>query len=131
MKLRERRIFKAVTSGKWLVMSLFCLSLVTGHLSLAAEQPQALTELELLKGENLQLKYDSLDKQMRLIQVQYQQLQTQQAEIIQQLQELEAAILEKRDLKTAEWSVNWPEKRITQTSHRGTENAEQVQEKKE
>ena len=42
-----------------------------------AGMPAPLTEIEQLKGENLVLKLDSIDKQMRLMQAQFQQLQEQ------------------------------------------------------
>ena len=71
-----------------------------------------LKEVEALKGEVLQLRYDSLDKQMRLINSQYQQLQAKQVEIIEELRGLEAEILHSRLLKSGEWSVNWQEKRV-------------------
>ncbi len=88
-----------------------------------------LTEVEALKGENLQLKYDSIDKQMRLMQTQYQQLQAQQAGIVRQLQQLEGEILEGCSLKPGEGIVNWQEKTVQEISRRGTENAENVLEK--
>ena len=68
-----------------------------------------LTELEALKGENLQLKYDSIDKQMRLMQVQYQQLQARQTAIIAELQEVQREILKSHGL---EGTIDWAEKKI-------------------
>ncbi len=131
MKWQERQMSKTVPSGKWFVTRVLVLSLLACHLSLSAEQPQELTELEALQGENLQLRYDSIDKQMRLMQAQYQQLQAQQARIIRQLQELEGEVLEKRELKPGEWNVNWAKKTVREISHSNTANAEKTLEKKQ
>ena len=95
------------------------------------EMPSLLTEVETLKGENLQLRYDSIDKQMRLIQAQFQQLQVQQGEIIRQLQALEEEVLEKRELKPSKWNVNWTKRTVQEISHGNTENPEKALEKQQ
>lgn len=69
--------------------------------------PQTLTEVEALKGENLTLKYDSLDKQARLMQEQFARLQDAQRDIVQQLQALEKEVIAAHGFKPGEASVNW------------------------
>ena len=130
MKWQEQRMSKTRSRGgkgsKGFFLCFFCsLYFICFLTPVRAEEQkspssasEALTELEALQGENLQLKYDSLDKQMRLMQAQYQQLQAQQAEIIGQLHGLEAAILRGRSLKPGEWSVNWQESKIQKSEAR-------------
>ena len=83
--------------------------------AMQAQQPASptpLTEVERLKGENLQLKLDSADKQMRLLQEQYTRLAELQAALVRQLQQLEQEILTARGLPPADWTVNWQAKQI-------------------
>ncbi len=87
-----------------------------------------LTELEALKGENLQLKYDSIDKQMRLVQIQYSQLQARQAEIIGELQEVQREILKSHGL---EGTIDWKEKKINPTAKEVNSEENSVSEEKE
>ena len=87
--------------------------------SFAQEGPDiALTEIEQLKGENVVLKLDSLDKQMRLMQAQYQQLQEQQRALVGQLQTLEAEVLSAHGIKPGEATVNWQAKNIEKLPQR-------------
>jgi dsDNA-specific endonuclease/ATPase MutS2 len=67
----------------------------------------ALREVEALKGENVRLKLDSLDKQMRLMQEQYTRLQEAQRALVGELQTLDAEILKARGLPIEEHRVNW------------------------
>ena len=62
----------------------------------------SLSQIEGLKGENLQLKLDSADKQMRLLQEQYARLAELQAALVRQLQELERELLAARGLSPAD-----------------------------
>lgn len=143
MKWQERRTCKARSRGgtgsKGFFLCFFCFLYFICFLSpIRAEEQkppgsasEVLTEMEALKGENLQLRYDSIDKQMRLMQAQYQQLQAQQAGIVRQLQELEGEVLEKRELKPGEWNVNWAEKTVQEISPSNTANTEKTLEKKQ
>lgn len=86
--------------------------------------PAALTELEQLKGENLRLKLDSLDKQMRLMQEQYARVQEAQQQLVQQLQTLDEGIVRARALPPAAWRVNWQTGKLERTEpprHEDTE----------
>ena len=103
----------------FLFLTLLLLCALCGSLGFAQEKPgPALTEVEQLKGENLQLKLDSADKQMRLLQEQYARLAELQAALLRQLQELERALLTARGLSPADWSVNWQAKQIEQQPQR-------------
>ena len=83
----------------------------------------SLTEVERLKGENIRLKLDSLDKQMRLMQEQYARLQEAQRQLVQQLQALDESILRDRALPVAVWRVDWQTGKLEKTpqSHGDTE----------
>ena len=102
-----------------IVLALLFFGVMCLRCSALAQEPPApsaasavLTEVEQLKGENLTLRLDSMDKQMRLMQEQYLRLQEQQAATVKALQTLEAEMLVARSLKRGEWVVNWQEKRI-------------------
>ena len=81
----------------------------------AQEDRASLTEVERMKGENLRLKLDSLDKQMRLMQEQYARLQEAQRQLVQQLQALDESILRDRALPASAWRVDWQAGRLEQT----------------
>src|SRR3990167_5991525 len=103
----------------FLFLTLLLLCALCGSLGFAQEKPgPALTEVEQLKGENLQLKLDSADKQMRLLQEQYARLAELQAALVRQLQELERELLAARGLSPADWSVNWQAKQIEKSEVR-------------
>ena len=72
----------------------------------------SLTEVEWLKGDNLRLRYDSLDKQLRLLELQYAQLREQQAQTIRELQQLEQELVTARRLPPDQWTVNWQTKKV-------------------
>ncbi|MGH9785775.1 MAG: hypothetical protein ACRD88_16505 [Terriglobia bacterium] len=74
-----------------------------------------LTEVERLRGENLRLKLDSLDKQMRLMQEQYARLQEAQQQLVRQLQALDEEILRERALPSAVWRVDWQTGKLERT----------------
>ena len=74
-----------------------------------------LTEVERLKGENLRLKLDSLDKQMRLMQEQYARLQEAQRQLVQQLQALDEEVLQARALPASAWRVDWQTGKLERT----------------
>lgn len=87
----------------------------------AAQQqagPKALTEVEALKGENLTLKFDSLDKQMRLIEAQYRELDRAKQDLMRQFGELELAIISSHAL-AGEHRVNWQSKMIEAVPKKG------------
>ena len=87
-----------------------------------------LSELEALKGENLLLKYDSIDKQLRLMQAQGAQLQARQAEIVGELQEVQREILKSHGL---EGTVDWKEKKIIPATKEVSSEGDPVSEEKE
>jgi hypothetical protein len=76
------------------------------------DDSMVLREVETLKGENVRLKLDSLDKQMRLMQEQYARLQEAQRALVGELQALDAEILKARGLPMQEHRVNWQEGKI-------------------
>ena len=87
-------------------------------------EPLALSEVEQLKGENIRLKLDSLDKQMRLMQEQYARLQEAQQQLVQQLQALDEGIVRARALPPTSWRVNWQTGKLERTEpprHEDTE----------
>lgn len=86
--------------------------------------PQPLKEVEQLKGENIRLKLDSLDKQMRLMQEQYARLYEAQQQLVRQLQALDEEILRERALPSPVWRVNWQTGRIETTEPQRREDTE-------
>ncbi|MCH8269036.1 MAG: hypothetical protein O7A06_13095 [Acidobacteria bacterium] len=130
---------KEVKGSKGFFLCFFCFLCFLSPIRAEEQKPpsfasKVLTEVEALKGENLQLRYDSIDKQMRLMQAQFQQLQAQQGEIIGQLQALEKEILQAHGLSATppgEWNVNWAEKTVQEISRSNTANAEKALEKKQ
>ena len=88
------------------------------HQQLTGIGQPALSEVEQLKGENVRLKLDSLDKQMRLMQEQYARLQEAQRALVGELQALDAEILRARGLPMQEHRVNWQEGKIEPTTPR-------------
>ena len=94
-------------------------------------EPLALSEVEQLKGENIRLKLDSLDKQMRLMQEQYARMQEMQQQLVQQLQALDEGILRARALPAAarndidtSFRVNWQTGKIERTEPQGHNDTE-------
>jgi len=94
-------------------------------------EPLALSEVEQIKGENIRLKLDSLDKQMRLMQEQYARLQEAQqgnaiwmAFPVQQLQVFDEGIVRARALPPAAWRVNWQTGKLERTEPQRHEDTE-------
>ncbi len=89
---------------------------VPGHAAsceeLAVSGGTDLCETELLKNENLNLKWDDLQKQVQLLQAQYAQAQQQMSEVAKQLPELEEQVLKRRGFKAGEWFVNWQSRKV-------------------
>src|SRR3972149_233259 len=98
--------------NKAILTAFFSLCLCVSVMS-AAQGPadsRALTEVEALKGENLTLKLDSLDKQARLMQEQFARLQEAQRSLVGELQALEKNIIEAHGFKPGEGAVDWAAK---------------------
>jgi hypothetical protein len=101
------------------LLALFITSYIALLPVLCAQETSApLTEVEALKGENLRLKLDSLDKQMRLLQEQYARLQEAQRGLVGELQALDAEILKARGLPPQEYRVNWQTGKIEPSTAR-------------